>query len=215
MGSDGGAGRAAARGRREHLPPVRGARGVSDERPARPGGRRRQLEDLPRAASSATAAARAGAGPELAHHLGGGVPDGSIGLLGEAVGLGGFRAARAARGDRRFPARGRRLPERGGGGARGGSARGWAARTSSATTRSPCCAPAPRAAGASPSSAAPASTASASRRDGGQVRFPALGLITGDWGGGYDVGLAAVSAAARSEDGRGPRTSLERAIPTH
>jgi N-acetylglucosamine kinase-like BadF-type ATPase len=52
-------------------------------------------------------------------------------------------------------------------------------------------------------------------RDGRQVRFPALGSITGDWGGGYDVGLAAVSAAARSEDGRGPRTSLERAVPAY
>jgi N-acetylglucosamine kinase-like BadF-type ATPase len=51
--------------------------------------------------------------------------------------------------------------------------------------------------------------------DGRQARFPALGSITGDWGGGYDVGLAAVSAAARSEDGRGPRTSLEQAIPAH
>jgi N-acetylglucosamine kinase-like BadF-type ATPase len=51
--------------------------------------------------------------------------------------------------------------------------------------------------------------------DGRQARFPALGAITGDWGGGYDLGLAAVSAAARSEDGRGPRTSLERAVPAH
>ena len=51
--------------------------------------------------------------------------------------------------------------------------------------------------------------------DGRHVRFPALGEITGDWGGGYDVGMAAVSAAARSEDGRGPRTSLERSVPTH
>ena len=51
--------------------------------------------------------------------------------------------------------------------------------------------------------------------DGRQARFPALGSITGDWGGGYDVGIAAVSAAARSEDGRGPRTSLERAVPAH
>jgi N-acetylglucosamine kinase-like BadF-type ATPase len=52
-------------------------------------------------------------------------------------------------------------------------------------------------------------------RDGRQTRFPALGEITGDWGGGYDVGLAGVSAAARSEDGRGPRTSLEQAVPAH
>lgn len=51
--------------------------------------------------------------------------------------------------------------------------------------------------------------------DGRQVRFPALGQITGDWGGGYDVGMAAVSAAARSEDGRGARTSLERSVPAH
>jgi N-acetylglucosamine kinase-like BadF-type ATPase len=49
--------------------------------------------------------------------------------------------------------------------------------------------------------------------DGRHARFPALGAITGDWGGGYDVGLSAVWAAARSEDGRGPRTSLERAVP--
>jgi N-acetylglucosamine kinase-like BadF-type ATPase len=51
--------------------------------------------------------------------------------------------------------------------------------------------------------------------DGRQARFPALGWITGDWGGGYDVGLAAVSAAARSEDGRGPKTTLEHAVPAH
>jgi N-acetylglucosamine kinase-like BadF-type ATPase len=51
--------------------------------------------------------------------------------------------------------------------------------------------------------------------DGRQVRFPALGPITGDWGGGYDVGMAALAAAARSEDGRGAATSLERAVPAH
>ena len=51
--------------------------------------------------------------------------------------------------------------------------------------------------------------------DGRQARFPALGPITGDWGGGYDVGLAAVMAAARSEDGRGPHTTLEHAVPAH
>jgi N-acetylglucosamine kinase-like BadF-type ATPase len=49
--------------------------------------------------------------------------------------------------------------------------------------------------------------------DGRHARFPALGPITGDWGGGFDVGLAATSAAARSEDGRGPTTSLERLVP--
>src|SRR5207237_9485179 len=51
--------------------------------------------------------------------------------------------------------------------------------------------------------------------DGRQARFPALGWITGDWGGGYDVGLSAVSAAARSEDGRGEKTSLEQAVPRY
>jgi len=51
--------------------------------------------------------------------------------------------------------------------------------------------------------------------DGRHVRFPALGAISGDWGGGFDVGLAALSAAARGEDGRGPRTALERVVPAH
>ena len=51
--------------------------------------------------------------------------------------------------------------------------------------------------------------------DGRQLRFPALGSITGDWGGGYDVGLEALSSAARSEDGRGPATTLEQAVPAH
>jgi N-acetylglucosamine kinase-like BadF-type ATPase len=51
--------------------------------------------------------------------------------------------------------------------------------------------------------------------DGRHARFPALGAITGDWGGGYDVGSAAVSAAARSEDGRGDKTTLERAVPAY
>jgi N-acetylglucosamine kinase-like BadF-type ATPase len=51
--------------------------------------------------------------------------------------------------------------------------------------------------------------------DGRHVRFPALGEISGDWGGGRDVGMAALGAAARSEDGRGPRTSLERLVPEH
>src|SRR5439155_86549 len=51
--------------------------------------------------------------------------------------------------------------------------------------------------------------------DGRTVRFPALGAITGDWGGGDDLGEEALFAAARSEDGRGPRTLLERAAPEH
>ena len=51
--------------------------------------------------------------------------------------------------------------------------------------------------------------------DGRHARFPSLGAITGDWGGGGDVGMAALSAAARSEDGRGPKTTLEQRVPAH
>jgi N-acetylglucosamine kinase-like BadF-type ATPase len=51
--------------------------------------------------------------------------------------------------------------------------------------------------------------------DGRETRFPALGDISGDWGGGQDVGATAVWAAARSEDGRGPRTPLEHLVPEH
>jgi N-acetylglucosamine kinase-like BadF-type ATPase len=51
--------------------------------------------------------------------------------------------------------------------------------------------------------------------DGRQVRYPSLGAISGDWGGGYDIGLAALTAAARSADGRGPRTVLETAVPEY
>ena len=51
--------------------------------------------------------------------------------------------------------------------------------------------------------------------DGRHARFPALGPMTGDWGGGTDVGLAAVHAAARSEDGRGRKTVLELEVPAH
>jgi N-acetylglucosamine kinase-like BadF-type ATPase len=51
--------------------------------------------------------------------------------------------------------------------------------------------------------------------DGRSYRFPALGAITGDWGGGSDVGLAALGAAARSADGRGPATVLEHSVPEH
>jgi N-acetylglucosamine kinase-like BadF-type ATPase len=51
--------------------------------------------------------------------------------------------------------------------------------------------------------------------DGREVRFPSLGPISGDWGGGYDVGMAALIAAARSEDGRGPRTVLEQIVPAY
>jgi N-acetylglucosamine kinase-like BadF-type ATPase len=50
---------------------------------------------------------------------------------------------------------------------------------------------------------------------GRTVRFPALGYISGDWGGGYDIGMAGLMAAVRAEDGRGPRTALQRLVPGH
>jgi len=51
--------------------------------------------------------------------------------------------------------------------------------------------------------------------DGRRARFASLGPVSGDWGGGLDVGLAAAGAAARSEDGRGPHTALEQLVPAH
>ena len=52
--------------------------------------------------------------------------------------------------------------------------------------------------------------------DGRQVRFPALGAVSGDaMDGAGAFGLAAVSAAARSQDGRGPKTELEQLVPEH
>ena len=52
-------------------------------------------------------------------------------------------------------------------------------------------------------------------RDGREARFPALGPISGDWGGGGDLGTEALFVAARSEDGRGPRTLLETRVASH
>ena len=53
------------------------------------------------------------------------------------------------------------------------------------------------------------------RPDGREVRFLSFGAVSGDWGGGADVGMAALSAAARSADGRGPKTVLEMSVPVH
>ncbi|WP_242868698.1 N-acetylglucosamine kinase [Microbacterium oxydans] len=46
------------------------------------------------------------------------------------------------------------------------------------------------------------------RSDGSTVRFPALGPLSGDWGGGAELGDSVVWHAARAEDGRGPQTAL-------
>lgn len=51
------------------------------------------------------------------------------------------------------------------------------------------------------------------RADGRQVRFPALGMISGDWGGGWHLGEQALWHAARAVDGRGPATTLVTSIP--
>jgi N-acetylglucosamine kinase-like BadF-type ATPase len=43
----------------------------------------------------------------------------------------------------------------------------------------------------------------------GQVaRFPAIGRLSGDWGGGYHLGEETLWHAVRAEDGRGPATAL-------
>lgn len=51
------------------------------------------------------------------------------------------------------------------------------------------------------------------REDGTTVRFPALGSISGDWGGGGHLGQEALWHAARAEDGRGKETVLRTAVP--
>ncbi|WP_344423557.1 N-acetylglucosamine kinase [Amycolatopsis minnesotensis] len=50
--------------------------------------------------------------------------------------------------------------------------------------------------------------------DGATHRFPALGKISGDWGGGYRLGEEALWWAVRAEDGRGPGTALRSAVAT-
>ncbi len=47
------------------------------------------------------------------------------------------------------------------------------------------------------------------------VRFPALGVLSGDEGGGGDLAIRALAAAIRAQDGRAPRSSLERVLPEH
>ncbi|GJF20318.1 MULTISPECIES: N-acetylglucosamine kinase [Streptomyces] len=53
------------------------------------------------------------------------------------------------------------------------------------------------------------------RPDGRTARFPALGRISGDWGGGWALAEEALWHAARAEDGRGEPTALARALPAH
>ena len=51
------------------------------------------------------------------------------------------------------------------------------------------------------------------RADGETARFPALGDVSGDWGGGAYLGNRALWHAARADDGRGPATALVDAVP--
>ena len=52
-------------------------------------------------------------------------------------------------------------------------------------------------------------------RDGRVHRFPALGRISGDWGGGSQMGSEALWWAVRADDGRGPATALLPALIKH
>lgn len=52
------------------------------------------------------------------------------------------------------------------------------------------------------------------RSDGATARFAALGVISGDWGGGFGLGENALWHAARAVDGRGPATTLTTLVPT-
>jgi len=51
--------------------------------------------------------------------------------------------------------------------------------------------------------------------DGRIARFPAIGPISGDWGGANELGALAAWHAFRSQDGRGPKTSFQRSVPAH
>ncbi|MGW8380270.1 BadF/BadG/BcrA/BcrD ATPase family protein [Streptomyces sp. ODS28] len=51
--------------------------------------------------------------------------------------------------------------------------------------------------------------------DGRTHRFPAIGELSGDWGGGGGLARAALWHAARAEDGRGERTALAKELPAH
>ncbi len=51
--------------------------------------------------------------------------------------------------------------------------------------------------------------------DGRSARLAGVGDISGDWGGGYALGMAALGAAVRARDGRGEATSLSRLVPAH
>ena len=51
--------------------------------------------------------------------------------------------------------------------------------------------------------------------NGRTYRLPALGQISGDWGGASELGMAALWHALRASDGRGRRTSFVGLVPGH
>ena len=51
--------------------------------------------------------------------------------------------------------------------------------------------------------------------DGRTARFPAVGKISGDWGGGQQLADEAIWVAARADDERGPATALTSVLPAH
>jgi N-acetylglucosamine kinase-like BadF-type ATPase len=51
--------------------------------------------------------------------------------------------------------------------------------------------------------------------DGTPARFLALGITSGDWGGGGGLGIEAQWNAVRAADGRGPQTALREAVPAY
>ena len=51
--------------------------------------------------------------------------------------------------------------------------------------------------------------------DGRVTRYLALGTISGDWGGGYGLGVEVLWHAIRAEDGRGPDTALAGYLTSH
>jgi N-acetylglucosamine kinase-like BadF-type ATPase len=50
---------------------------------------------------------------------------------------------------------------------------------------------------------------------GDVLRFPSVGVISGDWGGGATLGTEALFLAVRAEDGRGQPTALREAVIQH
>jgi N-acetylglucosamine kinase-like BadF-type ATPase len=51
--------------------------------------------------------------------------------------------------------------------------------------------------------------------DGRTERFAAIDDLSGDFGGGYGIGIEALRLAVRARDGRGRRTALEEIVPDH